>query len=108
MRGESREALAWFERGRQIGEMRGDIRAELKEHRMLLLEIREICGELSTKASPAENASLWSEIKEYLSFFALLYRAFRMVPWGLVFLAGVSVWKFLWPYMQRVVAFFGG
>jgi hypothetical protein len=102
MRGESQEALAWFERGRHIGELR----AELREHKALLVEIREICSGLSTAASP-EGESLWPQAREYLSFFVLLYKASRMVPWGLVFLAAVSVWKFLMPHLQSIIRFFG-
>ena len=93
-------------------------RSELAQVMFKLGYLESTCDQILARVAPSPTdapteakslwAELWAKTKEYLSSFVLLYRAFRMVPWGLVFLAGVSTWKFLWPYMQRVIAFFGG
>ena len=63
--------------------------------------IKATCNQIlaTVSARPQEPESAfwawWARAQLRLGFIGTAYKAFRMVPWGLIFLALVAIWKFL-------------
>ena len=53
---------------------------------------------LAQTSTPKPKAGFWGwldRLQSRLGFLATAYRTFRLVPWGLLFLAAVAAWKFV-------------
>lgn len=78
------DKLDWFERGYQ---------------RAQLVQLQQTCNQILTLLSskpasaPSDFWGWWARVQLRLGFIGTVYRTFRMIPWGLIFLAIVAIWK---------------